>query len=89
MEKSLKKNLLGKECDHFNEVGRKIIQFFFVLVVSPKMKLWKLVRKLDESSFKNFFFHPKIYGVNLKKIDNGPNSTTISTIAAREISNKI
>ena len=30
-----------------------------------------------------FFFYPRIYGVNFKKIDNDPHSTTISTIAAK------
>ena len=38
---------------------------------------------------KFFFFHQRIYGINFKRIDNGPNSTTISTIAAREIFKKI
>ena len=36
-----------------------------------------------------FFFHEKIYGVNFKRLDNGPNSTTVSTIAAREIFKQI
>ena len=37
----------------------------------------------DEISFKNVFFRERIYGVNFKRIDNGPYATTISTIAVR------
>ena len=36
---TLKKKFAGKECGHFNEVGRKMISFFFVLVVLPKINL--------------------------------------------------
>ena len=34
------------------------------------------------------FFHQRIYGVNFKRIDNGLNSTTVSTLAASEIFKK-
>ena len=36
----------------------------------------------------NFVFHPGMYGVNVKRIDNDPHSATISTIAARGIFKK-
>ena len=39
--KKFGKEFTGKECcQHYNEVGRKIILIFFILVVLPKMKLW-------------------------------------------------
>ena len=36
----------------------------------------------------NFFFQWRIYGVNFPRIDNGPHSMMISTIAARGIFKK-
>ena len=34
------KKFACKEYGHFNEVGRKIIFIFLVLIVLPKIKLW-------------------------------------------------
>ena len=58
---------------HFNEVGRKIIFIFFlILVVLPKIKLLDMMKLVSK-----FLFHLRIYGVNFKIIDNGSHSTTI------------
>ena len=50
----------------------------------------KALDMMKVCSFKNFLFHQRIYGViSFKRIDNGPNFTTISTIATRKISKNI
>ena len=38
--KNFEKEFTRKKCCHYNEVGRKIILTFFVLVVRPIIKLW-------------------------------------------------
>ena len=38
--KKLWKEFTRKECFHYNEVGKKMILIFFILVVLPKIKLW-------------------------------------------------
>ena len=78
------KKFARKECGHFNEVGRKILLILFVLLVLAKIKLWTRWNFLQF-----FFFHQRIYDVNLKKIGNGPNFTTISATAATEIKKKV
>ena len=48
-----------------------------------------VIARSPSISFKNFLFHQRMYVVSFKRIDNSPNFTTISTIAARESFKKI
>ena len=76
--KNLWKKWAPKECCHSNEGGRKMILFFFVLVVLPKIKIgtwW--------NGFKFFFIKEFMVYIS-KESAMAFNSTTISTIAATD-----
>ena len=79
-EKNVEKKFARKECGHFNEVGEKIIFMFFGFGCATQNKALGMMKLVSI-----FFFHQRIYGVNFKRIDNGPHAPMISTIAAGEI----
>ena len=81
LEKTLKKNLYARNVLILTKSGKKSFQFFLCATQNKALEIMKLVW--------NNFFHLRIYGVNLKRIDNGPYSTTVSTITATETLQKI
>ena len=78
LEKTLKK--MYRQVMLPLQLGRKTISIFVCFGCATPNKALGMTKWVS----KYFLFHQRIYGVNFKRIDNGPNFTTISTIAARE-----